>query len=613
MDWLLDILFGWLYDVLYILQKSICVVIDFIVDTFHMLSGLTTVTADGKQTDLLSHFIQSEAVRTAFLGVLLIGVILLCIFVMIAIIRSEYADAQHKRAKGQILVKAGHSFIIFLLIPVLLAAGILLTNTVMAAVSGSMLAGVSDGGRTLFGGQILATSGYNAYTGDPSMRGDIERMFLTGELDYNNMGVVKQYYDLTEMNFFIGVFSGLILLILFALAAIRFVQRLFDVILLYVLSPASVATIPLDDGARMRLWREMLISKILSAYGIVLAMNLFFLIVPQINRIRFYDNGFQNGLIGLLFIIGGAFAVTKAYAVIAQLTGGGAGMQETQQTMAGIYSGIRMAKGTVRGVTGAVGQLIGGSDFRTNRRRGAGFGENVSASVHGSRNRRAVNTDGYPVSKGGKNSGKGFSEASGYGMYGSKGQAAERYGGASKPNADTGEHGGGTYSGAAGEYGEAMKPADMVEHGGSTAGVTDAGQAMPANARALDNENVRDKHESDTSIPLQTAAHIAGGAGRLSGLPVGFVKDLLQGGVITAGKNMWPRIRNVVKGRGIINHADIVRKPPQDTAAGKGVRTLGTENASALKSGAAKPDTANMAKPDTNKSDTDKKNNGGTT
>ena len=44
MDWLADALFSWLFDLLYMLQKSICVVIDFIVETFYKLLGLETVT-----------------------------------------------------------------------------------------------------------------------------------------------------------------------------------------------------------------------------------------------------------------------------------------------------------------------------------------------------------------------------------------------------------------------------------------------------------------------------------------------------------------------------------------------------------------------------------------
>ncbi len=225
MDWLADILFGWVFDLLYMLQKSICVVIDFVVDTFYKLSGLDPVRVGGSQTDLLSHFVQTDAVRTAFLGVFLVGVILFCLFVLVAIIRSEYADVQHKKTKGQILVKAGQSFIIFLIIPFLLISGIMLTNVVMGAVNGSMLTGVSGGGRALFGGQILVTSGHEAYIGPSGSRAEIEQQFISGALDYNNIDVVKRYYDLTETNFFLGIFSGLVLLVLFALAAIRFVQR----------------------------------------------------------------------------------------------------------------------------------------------------------------------------------------------------------------------------------------------------------------------------------------------------------------------------------------------------------------------------------------------------
>jgi hypothetical protein len=515
MDGLVDTLFGWFFDVLYLLQSSICVVVDFIVETFYKLSGLEAVSVDGKETDLLSHFIQTPAIRTAFLGVFLVGVILLCVFVIIAIIRSECADRQHKKTKGQILVKAGQSFIIFLIIPLLLAAGILLTNTVMNAINGSMLVGVGGAGHTSFGGQILATSGYNAFIGSAGERAEIERKFITGELDYTNLSVVKQYYDLSDMNFFIGIFSGLILVVMFALAALRFVQRLFDVILLYVISPVSVATIPLDDGARFKLWREMLISKVLSAYGIIFAMNLFFLIVPQINGIQFFSNGFQNGLISLLFIIGGAFAVTKAYMVIAQLTGSNAGAQEAQQAMAGIYSGIRMARGAVRLGAGAIGQVIGGSDFRSNRHKGMGFGENVKASIDSTRNRRVVN-DAYVR----KEKDKDEKEKQSNGIPTNDNQVNNV---ASLPQTDK------------------DKQTSLTDK--------NVGQANK------DRENGRDGMTAG-----QKAAHIASGVGRLSTLPVGILKDLIQGGVITTAKNMWPRLRNVAMGRGIINHADVRSK-----------------------------------------------------
>jgi hypothetical protein len=469
-DGLVELLFGWIFDLLYILQSSICSVIDFIIEIFYKLSGLETVAIDGKQTDLLSHFLLSDGVKSAFLGVMLVGIILLCIFTIVGILRSEYAEGNQKKTKGQILAKTGQSFILFLIIPFLLAAGILLTNVVMGAIHGSMLMSVSNGGNTLFGGQILVTSGSNAFTGSAAEKARIEQMFITGQLDYANLDTVKRYYDLMHMNFFVGIASGLILLILFALAAIRFVQRLFDVILLYIISPVSISTIPADDGQRFKLWREMLISKVLGAYGIILSMNLFFLIIPQATRITFFSNSFQNGIVGLLFIIGGAFAVTKANMVIAQLTGNNAGAQEAQQMLAGIHAGARIGRAAWRGGAAVVGQAIGGSDFRHNQKKGMGFGENVNTSVHSTRNQHVTNNNTQKSGKDGK----------------------------------------------------------------PTVG--------------------------------QTAAHIAGGVGRLATLPVGVLKDLTQGGVITAGKNIWPRMRNVATGRGVFNRADTVRKHAEKAA-----------------------------------------------
>jgi hypothetical protein len=498
---LVELLFGWFFDLLYILQSSICVVIDFIVEIFYKLSGIENVIIDGKQTDLLSHFLLSDGIKTAFFGVMLIGIVLLCIFTIIGILRSEYADGNQKKTKGQILAKAGQSFIIFLIIPFLLAAGIMLTNVVMSAIHGSMTIGVSGGGNTLFGGQILVTSGSNAFTGTIAEKARIEQMFITGQLDYANLDVVKKYYDLFHMNFFVGIASGLILLILFALAAIRFVQRIFDIVLLYIISPVSISTIPADDGRRFKLWREMLISKVLGAYGIILSMNLFFLIIPQTTKITFFANSFQNGIVGLLFIIGGAFAVTKANMVIAQLTGSDAGTQEAQQMLAGIHTGARIGRAAIRGGAAVIGGAIGGLDFRRNQKKGMGFGDNVGASVNSTRNQH-IDSD--------KNATK-------------------------------------DKNGSSGTTNEKKKP---------TAG--------------------------------QSAARIAGGAGRLATLPVGVLKDLIQGGAVTAGKNILPRMRNVITGRGVINHADIVHKHAEK-AAEKTTETTGIENGTSAASNAATP------------------------
>jgi len=360
MDWMTN----WFFDFLFNVQRSIASIVDFIRQIFFMLAGISPVTVEGEETEILSHFLLSPTVRNAFLYILLIAFVLLTIFVIIAIIRSEYAhNEQQKKTKSQILGKAFISFLIFLLVPFILISGIYLTNTVMQSVNIAMTPG-SGGGTSTIGGQLLVTSGSGAWIGDDSLREEIERKFISGELDYRNRSLVSQYWRIRDIDYFVGIGGGLVILIMFVLSAVMFIQRLFDVILLFIISPVSISTIPVDDGNRFRLWREMTISKVLGAYGIIIAMNLFFIIIPQINNITFFTNSWENGLVRILFLIGGAFAVTKAHMVIAQLTGSNAGNQEAQQMMANMRT-MRTIGG---GVIGTAGMALGGAQFHSAKR-----------------------------------------------------------------------------------------------------------------------------------------------------------------------------------------------------------------------------------------------------
>lgn len=554
-EWLTDVFFGWIYDVFYTLQKSICYLLDFIRDIFCKLAGIETVKIDGSEEEILSHFILSPAIRNAFLGVLLVGVILLFVFVIIAIIKSEAADPQHKKTKGQILVKSLQSFIIFLLIPFLLIAGIMLANVVVGAIHASMTGSMLDGNTaSTIGGQILVTSGYDAYIGPAGSRAEIERMFVTGQLDYNSLSVVKQYYDLSEMNFFVGIAGGLVILVMFVMSAVMFVQRIFDIILLYIVSPASVSTIPLDDGGRFRIWREMLVSKVLSAYGIILSMNIFFLVVPQISQITFFGNAFKDGIVQLLFVIGGAFSITKANMIIAQLTGSNAGMQEMQQMMSNVHSGMHMVHTAGRVAAGAAGMIIGGTDLLTNRKHNATIGESLSAAIHSTRNQRYEDDDPGGGSGGGGPDGGDDSGGAPENGTDVQDAAKKNDSGQNTSPADAEQNSAGNATPPA-----ENKTDDIVSEVAS-ADVkdtqTEGDEAAAANGQSEQTDNVEQAAEKSRV----TFGSVAKGATRLATLPAGMLKDMIQGGVITAGKNFIPRVRNIVQGKSVVNHA-VVRRP----------------------------------------------------
>ena len=558
-EWFLDTFFGWIYDIFYTLQKSICYLLDFIRDIFCKLAGIETVKIDGGEEEILTHFILSPAIRNAFLGVLLVGVILLFVFVIIAIIKSEAADPQHKKTKGQILVKSLQSFIIFLLIPFLLIAGIMLANVVVGAIHASMTGSMLDGNTSsTIGGQILVTSGYDAYIGPAGSRAEIERMFVTGQLDYNSLSVVKRYYDLSEMNFFVGIAGGLVILVMFVMSAVMFVQRIFDIILLYIVSPASVSTIPLDDGGRFRIWREMLVSKVLSAYGIILSMNIFFLVVPQISQITFFGNAFKDGIVQLLFVIGGAFSITKANMIIAQLTGSNAGMQEMQQMMSNVHSGMHMVHTAGRVAAGAAGMIIGGTDLLTNRKHNATIGESLSAAIHSTRNQR-YEDDGTDDDLGGGPDGGGTGGAP---ENGTDVQDAAKKNDAQQntTSAPAGQTGGETPDTSTAEAAADASATDNIVAEAASADVKDTQSEGDETAAANGQSEQTDNVEQAAEKSRVTFGAVAKGATRLATLPAGMLKDMIQGGVITAGKNFIPRVKNIVQGNSAVNHA-VVRRP----------------------------------------------------
>jgi len=47
---------------------------------------------------------------------------------------------------------------------------------------------------------------------------------------------------------------------------------------------------------------------------------------------------------------------------------------------------------------------------------------------------------------------------------------------------------------------------------------------------------------------------------RIATMPIGVIKDIAQGGLIGAGKNIGPRFRNIVHGDSVLNHAEIKPK-----------------------------------------------------
>ena len=175
--------------------------------------------------------------------------------------------------------------------------------------------------------------------------------------------------DPLTYNWALAYIAAIVLIIVLFVSALSLAKRVFDIIFLFFSMPFPIATMPSDDGARFKLWKDTMISKVILAYGTVIAVNLFLLVLPLITSITFSVNKVVNCVAQLIFIIGGAVSIYGAQLLFARLFGTSA--EESREMMnafrgAGSFGRMlfgaammRRARGGANGEKGFLGKTVG--------------------------------------------------------------------------------------------------------------------------------------------------------------------------------------------------------------------------------------------------------------
>ena len=111
-------MFGWFWEFLYDISKTIFRLIDTLVECAHMLCGVEKITVDGKSTDLMTYLLNGENISFAFKTSALVATILLVVFTVFMIVRTVAKD----KAEGtpiQICMKAFKTLLTFFFVPLL--------------------------------------------------------------------------------------------------------------------------------------------------------------------------------------------------------------------------------------------------------------------------------------------------------------------------------------------------------------------------------------------------------------------------------------------------------------------------------------------------------------
>lgn len=197
------------------------------------------------------------------------------------------------------------------------------------------------------------------------------------KLDYNFTSSfasgleLKIFYIPMKLNLLILVFASCVLFSLLGKAVWGLIQRIFDITLYFVIMPGVASVIPFDGGGRFNDWSKKVVGKVMGAYGVMLGLNIFFILCPAIrnvshlftdadlatlsegNFLRSVTPGFINSITELLFMLVALTMITSAPKIISEIVGFGADKEDV--TAKGVA-----AKKAVKEMTSDVGSTVTG-------------------------------------------------------------------------------------------------------------------------------------------------------------------------------------------------------------------------------------------------------------
>ena len=356
-------------------------------------------------------------------------------------------DFENKRPVSKVLAAMMKTFIQFFTVPFFVFFLLKLSAVILKGITGVLgFGGETTLGRIVF---VIAsldasrTEGYNISNPGKGIKigvTDAERAPFynisgTGLKDYGRLMDVDEAFYLQDFDYLIGFIAAIFLLFTIGICLIIFVQRVFEICLLYLASPYFVCMIPLDDGEKFSRWREMFVGKCFTGFGSVVGMRLFLMICPIImgNDITFGNEASpeMTYMIKLFFIAGGAWAVYKSGPMITSLISSQAGSSEasTAATVGGMLYAYTAGKMISKGQQ-LLRSPLGGTTREKQDKEGQGGKNDQKGKFDGKGRKNPAASRGIPgrAGAGGWRPGYAGYGMSGYGRPGYPGYGRAGYG-----------------------------------------------------------------------------------------------------------------------------------------------------------------------------------------
>ncbi len=376
--WLWERILDNFFSAMYSLAKMALQILDCLSDLFDTLLGVQPVIFKGEETTLLRAFLNMDAVRRAFWYINFFALGLAVIFAIYGVTRSMLDfDFENKRPVSRVMSSLLSSVLNLFTVQLAVFGIIYLAEAILTGLNSAMALAGGAAGNTTLGRMIFVLGTLNAandesfnLSSDAVQSGSKivgptdpirSKFFESSGLNPYKLSDVKIYFNIRKLDYFILIGLGLVFAFLLLIALIAVVRRLFNLLLLYIVSPLFAATIPLDDGEHFGKWRNLFVGTCFTGYGMLVAMKLYLLICPTImgSELTMSASVELNFVCKVVFLLGGLWAVYKSSSMITSLISAEAGNAE----------GEAMAKGEEVGnlVKGGLWSLLKAGDRSKNK------------------------------------------------------------------------------------------------------------------------------------------------------------------------------------------------------------------------------------------------------
>ncbi|WP_347296565.1 Mbov_0396 family ICE element transmembrane protein, partial [Enterocloster bolteae] len=169
-------------------------------------------------------------------------------------------------------------------------------------------------------------------------------------------------FDLSRFDYLMGGWTAIFLCVILFLCFLTVIRRIFEILLLYLVSPYFVAMMPLDDGEKFKQWFGMFMGKLFTGYGTVVLMKIYLMLMPLILRggITAEGMGGESRIVmAALYVMGGAWTVYKAGSLLTGLVNEAAGRLE-QESNRDAYGAAMLAAAPFRAIKNRLEQKVSG-------------------------------------------------------------------------------------------------------------------------------------------------------------------------------------------------------------------------------------------------------------